>query len=425
MIWEEAVQSEFRIITGDGNVWKPLWKNSCVKDIEYNISQFNFPNIQGSKVDRGTPQARRFNLEIYFQGEDNIDVALAFEISCRDSRPWTISHPIHGEILVQPISLKFDYQGYNSCMITGPLVETLGSVGLQVTKYPIDVINKAKVDLDAKIVQSFSAEMELMRARELNATDITSRDLALSSRQITSLKGINKTLYDIGVKSVKLTEDAGTYLNKFNVANASINQGISDASTLMSDLQAVVNFPGQLITTVKVRTQVIQSQFDALRANLGFITKNSDRINYEKVGGTLVSSICTSSVNEAEYATKRDALAQIDAIVLMRDTFMDDLDSIQSDNAGDESSYMPDGDSMSAINDLLNYTVQTLYETAVSAKQERIVILEADSNLILLTHRFYGLVEDDSTIDMFVKNNNIFLNEILQIQKGRELIFYI
>jgi hypothetical protein len=425
MSWQESVQSELIIKTGDGLSYKPLWKNTCAKEIEYNIAQFDFPKVKGSKIDRGTPMATKFSLDIYFQGEDNLVTARNFEVSASDSRPWQISHPIYGSILVQPTGLKFDYSGFNVTQVTGTLFETLGSAGLDITIVPQDKIAADKDALDNTIVEGFNAEMELLRARELNPSDIATRDLVLSARQVTVLKGINKTLYDIGVKSMKVTEDAGTYLNRYNVANASIELGISEASSLMANLQAVINFPSQMINTVQVRVSVLQSQFDSLRANIAGITKQSDKSNYQATGATLVSSMCTNAVNDADYKTRNEVLDQIDNIQDMHNQFLSDMDTLQTANGGEEQSFVGNSDVMTQLDDLIKFTVANLDQIALSAKQERIVILDEDSNAVILAHRFYGLLADDSTITQFMNNNKIFLNEILQIKKGRTLSFYI
>jgi hypothetical protein len=425
MSWLDSVQSELIIKTGDGLEYRPLWKNSCAKEIEYNIAQFDFPKVAGSKIDRGTPSATRFNLEIYFQGDDNLITARNFEVSAADNRPWKISHPIYGSILVQPVKLNFDYSGFNSTQITGTIMETLGSAGLLITVVPADKIAADKEALDDVIVESFNSEMELLRARELTPSDIATRDLVLSTRQVTVLKGINQTLYDIGSKSVKLTEDAGTYLNRFNLATSSISQGISQAGILMQNLQAVVNFPSQMVNSLSIRVSVLQNQFESLSDNISGLFRQSDKINYEAVGATLVSSMCTNSIALPEYKTKSDVLEQIDNIQAMRDSFLENLDSLQTDNGGDEQSYIPNSDIITGLDDLINFTIQNLNQIALSAKQERTIILDEDSNAILLAHRFYGLLVDDSTINQFMENNKIYLNEILQIKKGRALSFYI
>ncbi len=427
MAWADEVQNPLRITTGDGVEYVPLWKNNCGIDIKYNIAQFDFPKIQGSKIDRGTPMAREFSMEIYFQGEDNIDLSKRFEVSARDPRPWNVSHPIYGKILVQPVSLKFDYSSFNITQISGTLLETLGSAGLKTSVDAKDKINSDKIALDEIIAIGFNAEMELLRSRRLTASDVIDRDYILASRQQSVLGAINTALYNIGKKAIKITEDAGTYLDRFNTASAAIQQGIGQAGYLMTTLQAVINFPSIMVTDLKTRVTLLKNQFDSLRASLGLITRQSDKINHESISGTLVSSMAVNAVTntEEDFNTKADVIAQIVEIQEMYNTYLSDLDSLQTENAGEEGSYIPNFETINALDALINFTISNLYYIALTAKQERIIILEADSNVIILAHRFYGLDVDDSTIELLMKNNDIFLSEILQIRKGRTLSFYI
>lgn len=415
MSWKNNVQDTFVIKTGDGRTYTPLWKNDSTKEIDFNIAQFDFPKVQGSKIDRGTPMARKFSLHIYFQGDDNLVTALNFEISSRDPRPWNISHPIYGKLLVQPTSLKFDFSGFNSCDITGTLLETLGSAGLKITIDPSDKIRADKDALDQRMASAFAERTALLKAR------------GRTVGQLNGLTVINNKIYAIGSKAMKLTEDAGTYLDKFNVANATIAMGLDEASIIMQNLQAVINFPGQMVNSLKIRVGVITSQFATLRANLGIITRQSDKINYEATSGTLMGSMCTNVITDTdlEFKTKNDVLAQVEEIQAVHDQYIADIDSLMTPTGGTEDSYVPDAESIQKLNDLVSYTISNLYNIALTAKQERVIVLEDDSNPIVLAHRFYGLLPDDSTIALFMDNNNIGLNEILQIRKGRTLSFYI
>ena len=62
---------------------------------------------------------------------------------------------------------------------------------------------------------------------------------------------------------------------------------------------------------------------------------------------------------------------------------------------------------------------------AENAAQQRIYRTEKDTNVILMAYKFYGLLPDDSTIQRVIDENNICLNEILQIKKGRDLVYYV
>ena len=124
MSWLEKVETEMIITTGDGQPYAPDYMNA-VKSVEYNVAEFNFPGIAGTFVDRRLPKGRKFNLELYFQGDDHLDVAEAFEASANDSRAWEIEHPFYGLVIVQPTSLQFDNSKQNLSKITGTVIETI------------------------------------------------------------------------------------------------------------------------------------------------------------------------------------------------------------------------------------------------------------------------------------------------------------
>src|SRR5690606_10899808 len=93
--------------------------------LEFNSTEFDFPEVEGTLVDRQLMRGRRFDLNFVFQGEDHLDLAEQFETSCRDKRPWTIQHPIYGRITVQPSTFTLDQGRENVSLFTGQVIETL------------------------------------------------------------------------------------------------------------------------------------------------------------------------------------------------------------------------------------------------------------------------------------------------------------
>lgn len=430
MSWEQDFQGKFIIRTGEGKSYYPLWKNNAVKEITFNIAQFDFPNVKGSLIKRGTPQARQFSIEIYFHGEENLTTAHSFEASANDPRPWTISHPIFGQILCQPVGLKFDYSGYNITIITGSVLETLESAGLKTSLVPYDKIKFDKGVLDEVQSAAFNASQFDPKIKPVNFPSVTT--------QKGFLKSINQAIYEIGKKQIKLTEDAGEYLNKFSAANAAIDNMISQPQFAIRAIQEFVNYPAEIVTSVKIRLGVLRSQFQSLTDQISVGSSRVEKVYYEIFGNCTVSAMNTASItsynslNEVvtsgelpDYGTRADVLSVIGQLQEIYNTFLAKLDELQTDNGGLIDSYIPNADALSGVDDLMNYTIENLYTIALSSKQERTVVLEKDSNLILVAHRFYGLKPDDSTIDTLMKNNNICLNEILQLRKGRSLVYYI
>ena len=104
------------------------------------------------------------------------------------------------------------------------------------------------------------------------------------------------------------------------------------------------------------------------------------------------------------------------------DTNSIDANQIPLENINDE--YSPDIDLQSSLIDLVTYTSQSLFVLSFDARQERSVILEKDSNLIVLTHRFLGLASDEN-LEIFKRINKIGLSEIYRIKKGRLITYYI
>ncbi len=67
MSWIDKIQDQLIITCGDGKEFRPSWINAS-KDMNFNVSLFEFPNIKGTLVKRGTPIGKAYNLQIFFQG---------------------------------------------------------------------------------------------------------------------------------------------------------------------------------------------------------------------------------------------------------------------------------------------------------------------------------------------------------------------
>jgi hypothetical protein len=160
--------------------------------------------------------------------------------------------------------------------------------------------------------------------------------------------------------------------------------------------------------------------------NFSIVLPSQKRI-YENNGGMMISSMAyvVATPQSGDFGSRADVVNVIGKILTAYNTYITDLDSLQTDNGGDTDSYIPDGDSLSALTDLISYTISNLFKIALNSKQERTIILEADSNVILLAHRFYGIDESDSSIDQFIRNNNIGINEMLEVKKGRKIVYYV
>jgi hypothetical protein len=408
MSWIEKIQQQLSITCGDGKTFSPLYVFTN-KSVEYNISEFEFVDIEGALVKRRKAKARRFELEIVFQGENNLENADDFENSAKDPRPWVISHPLHGDLTVQPVSLGFDYRNINVTRITGTVIETLVESTPRGTVDPIDTITESNEKVTASIATSYSENVTP------TATDVN------------DLTNSNSTVYNEGKVLAKEGEESDNYFNAFSNANAAILDATSEPLAAMNKLQAVINAPALFQETIVARFNQFKNQIDKFRAQLsGITTKNQKYLYQSNVGGVLnaMAYACANPIAK-DFAKKQGVFDTIDVLLNSYNQYITDLDSLQSLNGGSPGSFIPTFETMNDLTNLINFTLSNLFNIALGAKQERFVFLETDSNVILLAHRFYGLVPDDSTIDELIEQNEIGLTEILNIKAGRKIIYFI
>lgn len=406
MSWIDKIQSGLIITTGDGRQFSPKWmKTSYVRD--YNVTEFNFPDVAGSLVKRRAPIGIKYAIEIFFDGENNLDDSDSFRRSADDPRPWTIEHPEYGSILVQPSSLSFDNSAYNSTRITGTVTETLNDEGLAIADVPVDVVLSSN---SAAFEQAVSS---LEQVGGIDPVRMTST---------------NEQVYASGRLVVVDASEGETYFSVFSTAQGAINDAISEPSNAIRKLQNIIQAPAYFSISVRNRIDLFSQQLNNLITSLVSVSSVFDKSLFENNGAMIISAMAVSAstpVSEQDYGSADSVFSIIDILLDSYNSYVSSLDSLQTANGGDLDSYIPNFELSTSVADLVNYTVSNLFIIALSAKQLRSFVLDAESNVIQLTHKFYGLDSDDSNIEQFIAQNNFGLNDMLVIPAGKTVFYYV
>lgn len=135
-------------------------------------------------------------------------------------------------------------------------------------------------------------------------------------------------------------------------------------------------------------------------------------------------ALSAANPGDGEYKNSKNILDVIDSLLGASVAFYEDLDLIQSDNGGDTNSFIPDPFAIINLNFLINTVVSNLFGIAFTAKKEFSLILDSDTNVINLTHKLYTLDIADENIDELIENNNWGLDDLLQLKKGKKVIYY-
>lgn len=407
MSWKDDIKTTLSIRMGDGRTFTPKWVPE-ERSVDYNIASFEFPNIAGTLVYRSERKGYVLPLTLFFDGADHLVQARAFEASANDKRAWTLTHPYYGILTVQPAGLKFDNSAYNVTKITTTVFETITAIYPQAGIVPADKIAHDADDCDAALAEVCAAD----------AAPTGTDAAALAD-------GANKS-YAAAWKEVPASQSSD-YYNAYREAVTGALDLVESPLDTITEQQRLYSYPAQFTIGIARRVTLLRKEYDDLAieaAELPFITQ-AQKLLYMALTGTVISAYCRalSTPLATDYAGRPDVLTAIAQLTAVYNGYLATLDSIQTPSGGDNDSFVPDATSLMQLDALVSYTLSSLFVLALDARQERTVILEQDSNWIMLAHRFYGLKADDSTIDQMIAQNGGGLIDILQVEKGREIIY--
>lgn len=403
MSWKDRLENtKFTIITGDGKTFTPLWKTG-EKAKDFNIAKYDFINRAGSFIDRKQPQSNIYPLVFWFQGEDNIEQSDEFEASANDSRAWKIDHPFYGTIKGQPTNLKRKDNFYNVTEINVDFWESIDG------EFPEDEVSiEDEVRAKAVALDTISADFMVE-----NSAPSTS-DISIVKEQTILVSS------EFSPDSLSFND----YQNSINKAIQSADNLVVDVKTAFEDIQAVVNAPAEFLTNVKYRINSYVRAYEILKNNINNLFS---RYNFEAQGSTLISAICVSSINpqEGDYITRTDIEEINDILISVYSDYLENLDNNQVDIYDLNNSWSPNVQIQQSLLDLVSSTSAALFQLSFNARQERLIELEKDSNLILLTHRFLGLDSEDKNIEIFRKINNINNDKLFKVKKGTLIKYFV
>jgi len=398
MNWLERLNNiELEIQTGDGKTYTPLWRNATM-NVDFNTEGFDFIERDGSYIARKRRSGRKFPLLLYFQGEDHITEAKAFFKSSEDPRPWRIKHPFYDVLIVQPLDLKFDNSQQNVTRITGTVWET------NEQKLPASSPSKPKV------IEKLKSQTDTLTVETIS-NDLIDADTALIQDSKTTLTDIRKVISTY-IDNAELIQD---FRNDINAALSSSNNIISDTFAALEATQTAIN------TIVRPDLIKISDKIDAFKTILSNIAStlltgtptDQNASLYEAQTSTILTAASLASVL-ASYDNRGQVVDVISEIDVMYNDFITQFDDISQNQ---------NSNIAQALDSIINETLANLYVIAFNSRQTRRYITEADTNIIVLSHQFYG--PGDDNLDEFINQNDISLAEHLEVPKNHEIIYFV
>lgn len=384
----------------------PDWKNGETSK-EFNVSVFDFINQPGSLIDRKQVKSRKFPLTFWFQGENNIDQANSFDISAEDPRYWIVRHPFYGDIFGQPVSISRNDQNYNCTEITVDFWESI------VTDFPdveIDGSGESINRVDAYHVASpldYGAKVDLKpQDASIMLTNVSKMDALIAK----SMDAINYSEF----QQLRVT--------MFNAVDDAIFAPV-DA---MSAIQAVLLIPSQLYTNVSYRIDLIKGIYGGFLDSLLLNNDPNTKAFFEAAAGYAVAALANTLLNPITslYATRQEVINAATSLIDLYNNYLSAINTAYVSINNTTGAYSSSFNTQNTLQTVVFQSLVGLNQIAFSAKQERIVMVQTDTNLIVLTHKYMGLDPLDINIETFRKINNIKNNRLFLIPKGTQIKYY-
>lgn len=408
MTWIDRIENTtFTIRTGDGKLFYPALPIGYETSKEFNAMQFGFINVDGALVNRRRVKARSFPLNFFFTGEDNIDQAADFDLSCNDSRAWTVRHPMYGDITGQPISIKRGDPNLNATQFTVDFWETL------TTQNPVAVI--APDEAISNRVTDFST---------ISPIDYSSK-VSIKPADISQITNQENSTNDL-INKILPADSYVIYQQAQYAMFTSIDNMAADAATGIAAIQQVLLQPALFQLSVQDRINLLIALYNNTDVMLQASYNANNKAYFEATNGMIIASISLAMMLplSSDYQTRDQVNTVADILDGIYQDYLTILDAAYVPIGNPGTSFTSSQQSQDALQNVVFQTLIGLQTLAFNAKVERFVTLGTDSQLIVLVHKYLGLDVADANIETFRTINNLKNSFLFLIPKGTEIKYY-
>lgn len=394
---------------------------------------FGFPGVNNEYVQRKGYGSRRYPMRCFFSGPDHDEQATRFEAAVLEDGIGRLEHPMYGTIPeVVPFGdlTRADHlvTAANQSIVEVTFWTTTGAVYPSATP---NAGNEVQAQLDA-----FDA------AAAENFSDAT--DLEEETKKANEKAGVRSLLKSVSASLQSVSDTVQGVRNEFADLTATINEGIDvlvgQPLLLARQIVDLVKAPARALDGIQSRLDAYGRLADsifgseqgnpaqALSVGAALGTRNSQIANdfhtadlfaSSAVSGSVLASLAHKFTSKPEAIRAADTIAaQWDAYTAWRDAGLEALEvmSLSPAQVDTGTAYQP-------LQASVALATGRLVEISFSLLPERRVVLDRNRTLIDVCAEFYGSVDNDK-LDYFIETNQLSGDEILELPKGRSVVYY-
>ncbi len=394
------------------------------KEIEKKTSKYKFGDTDGSLVQDFGVGETSYPIIIYFSGADYDREARNFEASASKRGICVLEHPIYGtkNVIIEKIKRQDPLRTAG-----GQVIFTLTVTETIIFEVPVSTDN-AGLGILAGLQELYAAGASAFQNSFLGRT---------AAALVTAANRIQAAINDItaAVAFVSSTVDSitGTINDISRYITNNIATLLEAPLTLAGSVQRLIAAPSQAIASVKQRVEIFRQLYSDLAGNITGENTNDTKnqcAEKELLSSSLLAAACMSAAypdtDGIGFKTRADAISLAQDIIDFYLALQEYLDGLQdaTESANLENQFAVNDELTKAMKKVVAITVQNLVTQSFSLKQEHIVTMYADRNILDVCYELYGTT-DNETLDMFIDSNNLTSDEIIIIPAGREIRYYV
>lgn len=414
MSWENRLK-EASYTSANGNNIVFMYEDVSV-EFDKKSTAFNFPDANGTYIQNSGNTSRRFPMRIFLSGVNYDLEATRFVNILSESGIGRLSHPMYGEFNAVPFGRISRVDA----------LKTAGNQAIFELEFwqTIDLIYPlSQRDPASSVLNSVGLFTNQTSEQFKSLTDFTSASF-LSNFRVkynNALKIVTNTLRPIA----DFQNDTRSF---FTTVERSINQGIDvlikDPLTLAYQTIELIKTPSRALTDVKERLDAYSNLKDIFINQLFLddtvsnkVINQNEFLNDDLFASSMIIGSVLSAVNN-DFSNKTEALQTAELI-------LSEFETVQSwrDTNFKELELIDTGESYQQLQETVALTVGFLVEISFTLKQENSLILDRPRTIIDLCAELYQNIDDN--LDFFINSNNLTGSEILELPRGKEIVYYI
>jgi hypothetical protein len=392
-------------------------------EIDKRTAAFEFPGVDGAYIQDNGAGERRYPLSCIFAGAECDADAAAFEELLLERGTGLLEHPLYGRVDVVPfgtITRRDDLvSGANQTIVEVVFWSTVGAV------YPSSQVSPKLEVIDALRLAGPALSADFDRSMNL-ATEASRANARLTVRD--ALRNIQSALQTVASATESVNRE-------FRDIQAQVNFGIDvligQPLLLAQQILNLITAPARALAGIASRLEGYRNLLDRMLRGSGSSSSGGPPPTLGRValrlsndfhtadlvaGGAVLGSI--SSVVNNTFTAKPQALEAAEAILAQaaertawRETRFSDLGQIDT------------GEGYQALQEATALAVGYLVEISFTLVPERAVVLDRPRGLVELCGELYGSVADER-IDFLIGTNHLTGSEILELPRGRRVVYY-